>query len=95
MSPWGKRILRWDPDFCYNQEVQGKANKQHKVIGKFFHQLTGILSARWKATRRETRVESDTGWGAGGQEAPKKLQKRETINTGTKRDKRDRGRVRM
>lgn len=31
----------------------------------------------------------------GGQEAPKMLQKRETINTGTKRDKRDRGRVMM
>lgn len=33
--------------------------------------------------------------GGGGQEAPKMLQKREAINTGTKRDKQDRGRVMM
>ena len=27
MSPRGKSILRWDPGFCYNQEVQGESNK--------------------------------------------------------------------
>ena len=95
MSPRGGRILRWDLGFCHNQEVQGEANKQHKVTGKFVHQLPGILRARWKGTRREARAESDTGGGGEGQEAPKMLQKRETINTGTKRDKQDRGRVMM
>lgn len=93
VSPWGGRILRWDPGFCYNREEQGEANTQHKVIGKFVHQLPEILSARWKGTKRETRVGSDTE--GGGQEAPKMLQKREVINTGTKRDKQDRGRVMM